>query len=401
MTDSHLAAPVRLGIIGLGAIAQIAHLPALGSLGKLFEIRHLCDLSSALLAAVSARLPGQPRCSTRAEDVFTDPDVDAVLILTPSAHGSETLAAVTAGKHVFAEKPLCISVAELDEIERAAAAAGRVVQVGYMKTHEPMVEAARRRLLDLEDPRLIRVTVLHPDETPQQSHHNLLRFDDVTHGQLEPMLRYERATTRDAIGDLPESFNRLYRNLALGSLVHQASLVRYILGRPLGSVARISAWPFGSEVPYGAPPSLSLDAELGGDMRFRMDWLWVPGYPEYFEEVEIFGVSGSLRLRLPPPYVPGARARLWEMEADGTGRQIRDLRTSDRHSAFRRELQHFHRAVREGIPTDLSGVRDDLRFLQEMVARLALSQGFTPGGEAARLFTADTNSVSAGGLRTR
>lgn len=398
MTDTHLAAPVRLGIVGLGAIAQIAHLPALGSLGKIFEIRHLCDLSSALLAAVSARLPGQPRCSTRAEDVFTDPDVDAVLILTPSAHGSETLAAVTAGKHVFAEKPLCISVAELDEIERAVAAAGRVVQVGYMKTHEPMVEVARRRLLELKDPRLVRVTVLHPDETPQQAHHNLLRFADVTHEQLEPMLEYERAATRDAIGDLPESLNRLYRDLALGSLVHQASLVRHLLGRPLGTMGRVTAWPFGSEALYDVPPSLTIDADAGGDLRFRMDWLWVPGYPEYFEEVEVFGVAGSLRLRLPPPYVPGARAQLWEVQADGTGRQIRELRTSDRHSAFRRELQHFHRAVREGIPTNLTGVRDDLRFLQDMVARLTLDHGLTPGGEAAQL-TADANSVSAEVLR--
>ncbi|MGH9895407.1 MAG: Gfo/Idh/MocA family protein, partial [bacterium] len=106
--------PVRLGIIGLGAIAQIAHLPALASLGDRFKIRHLCDLSPMLLAAVSAKVPGQPRCSTRAEAVFADPEVDAVLILTPSAHGPETLAAVTAGKHVFAEKPLCITVAELN-----------------------------------------------------------------------------------------------------------------------------------------------------------------------------------------------------------------------------------------------------------------------------------------------
>jgi len=389
VTDTRQATPIRLGIIGLGAIAQIAHLPALAALGELFEIRHLCDLSSALLAAVSARVPGSPRCSTRGEAVLADPEVDAVLILTSSAHGPETLDALSHGKHVFAEKPLCITVAELNEIERMAASMDRVVQVGYMKTHEPMVETARREYPRLDDPRLVRVTVLHPAETLQQAHHALLRFDDVPYGQLEPLLRYETEATRGALGDLPEPFLRLYREVALGSLVHQASLVRFIIGRPLGDVARVSAWPFAPEVPFGAPPSLSVDVDLYGDVRLRVDWLWLPSYPDYVEELEIFGLTGSLRLRLAPPYVPNARARLWLERVDGGGRHMTELRSAGRHSAFRRELEHFHRAVREGTSTDLSGVRDDLRFLQDMVARLALAKGLTPGGEAAELL--DTN----------
>ncbi|MGH8924077.1 MAG: Gfo/Idh/MocA family protein [bacterium] len=393
MTESRQTAPLRLGIIGLGGIAQIAHLPALGSIERLFEIRHLCDLSPALLAAVSARTPGEPRCSTRAEEVLADPEVDAVLILTPSAHGPETLAALTAGKHVFAEKPLCITVAELNQIEQMAASTGRVVQVGYMKTHEPMVEEARRQFRELDDPRLVRVTVLHPDDSRQQAQHTLLRFDDVPRSQLEPMLHYEREATRAAIGDLPESVSRLYLDLALGSLVHQTSLVRFIVGGPLGPAAEVSAWPFDFDAPYRFPPSLSVDAELYGDVHLRLDWLWVPSYPEYFEEVEIFGVTGSLRLRLPPPYVPGARARLWQKQADGAGRHVRELRASGRHSAFRRELEYFYRAVRDGAPTNFGGVREDLWFLQNMVARLAVANGLSPGGEAAELLAANTKTT--------
>lgn len=381
---SHQNVPVRLGIIGLGAIAQIAHLPSLATLGDRFEIRHLCDLSPALLAAVSARLPGEPHCSTRAETMFADPDIDAVLILTPSAHGPETLAAVTAGKHVFAEKPLCLTVAEVDKIERMAAATRRVVQVGYMKTHEPMVEQARREFLGLDDPRLVRVTVLHPDETSQQAHHTLLRFNDVPADQLEPLRGYETEATRRAIGDLPEPFSRLYREVALGSLIHQASLVRFIIGRGIGDVAGVTAWPFSAEAPFGAPPSLSIDAELFGDVRLRLDWLWLPGYPDYVEELETFGRSGSLRLRLVPPYATNARARLWREQIDGGIRHTRELRSAVRHSAFRRELEDFHRAVRGGAITDLSGVREDIRFLQGIIAWLALDNGLTPGGEAAQ-----------------
>lgn len=392
MTGTRQADPLRLGIIGLGAIAQIAHLPALAALGELFEIRHLCDLSSTLLAAVAARIPGAPRCSTQAEAVLADPEVDAVLILTPSAHGPETLDALSHGKHVFAEKPLCITVAELNEIERMVASTGRVVQVGYMKTHEPMVEAARREYPRLDDPRLVRVTVLHPDETSQQAHHALLRFNDVSADELEPLLRYEKEATRSALGDLPEPFSRLYRQVALGSLVHQASLVRFIIGRPIGDVARVTAWPFAPEVPFGVPPSLSIDAQLYGAVRFRFDWLWLPSYPDYVEDLEIFGLKGSLRLRLAPPYVPNTRARLWVERVDGGGRHMTELRSAGRHSAFRRELEHFHRAVREGNSTDLSGVRDDIRFLQGVVARLALANGLTPGGEAAQPL--DTNPTA-------
>jgi len=76
--------------------------------------------------------------------VLDDPEVDGVVISTPaSSHADLALAALGAGKHVFVEKPLATTVAEVDAI--AAAAGGRVVMTG----HTFLYNAAVRRIRDL------------------------------------------------------------------------------------------------------------------------------------------------------------------------------------------------------------------------------------------------------------
>ncbi len=77
------------------------------------------------------------------EDLLADPEIDAVYISLPnSMHAEWTIKAAQAGKHVLCEKPLVVSLSELDQVEAAAAAAGVTVFEAFMYLHHPQTRTA-------------------------------------------------------------------------------------------------------------------------------------------------------------------------------------------------------------------------------------------------------------------
>ena len=80
------------------------------------------------------------------EEMLADPDLDAVIVATPtSTHADLTLAALEAGKHVLCEKPLAFTVADCDRAIAAAEQAGCVLMVGHTFIFNPAV----RRMKEL------------------------------------------------------------------------------------------------------------------------------------------------------------------------------------------------------------------------------------------------------------
>jgi len=90
----------------------------------------------------------------RVNDVYTDynellarEDIDAVLIATPTnTHESIVKAAAGAGKHIFTEKPLALTVAACDEALTAVTEAGVKMQVGFMRRYDPAYMAAKKQI---------------------------------------------------------------------------------------------------------------------------------------------------------------------------------------------------------------------------------------------------------------
>jgi predicted dehydrogenase len=112
--------PVGVGVIGCGVISG-AYLTA-ARLFPQIEIVALADRDPAAAAARGAEF-GLPAVSVDA--LLADPRVEIVLNLTiPVAHVPVGLAAIAAGKHVYAEKPLAVSLDEGRRLVEAAAAAG-------------------------------------------------------------------------------------------------------------------------------------------------------------------------------------------------------------------------------------------------------------------------------------
>jgi predicted dehydrogenase len=93
-------------------------------------------------------------------EVFRDPNVQAVFVLTRhDQHGRQVLESLRAGKHTFTEKPLCLAVEELEEIERGLAEApvAPLLMVGFNRRFAPATAAVRDFYADWRGPRTVSV----------------------------------------------------------------------------------------------------------------------------------------------------------------------------------------------------------------------------------------------------
>ena len=127
----------RVAVIGCGAWGRNlvrAH-AGLGSLVAVVDANPDLAAAQAELYGVSART---------VEDVLADPAIDAVVIAAPAiAHAELALRVIGAGKHVFVEKPLALTVPDAEAVVAAAEAAGLVVMVGHLLQYHPAFLALR------------------------------------------------------------------------------------------------------------------------------------------------------------------------------------------------------------------------------------------------------------------
>jgi predicted dehydrogenase/acetyltransferase-like isoleucine patch superfamily enzyme len=87
-------------------------------------------------ASEMERLYGVP--SRKVGAILNDPDIDAVVLAVPAEHHARAaLDALAAGKHVFVEKPLALTLADGEQVLRAAERAGRLVMVGHLLQYHP------------------------------------------------------------------------------------------------------------------------------------------------------------------------------------------------------------------------------------------------------------------------
>lgn len=145
---------IGVGVIGAGAFARAVHLP------------NLQKIVGCHLEVVAARTGGSARqtadrfgaraCTTDFEAVLADGRVGAVIIATRHhQHGAQALAALDAGKHVFVEKPLALTVAECEAIAAKAAEKRLLVSVGFNRTCSAHARAAKAGLSTMRGPKQI------------------------------------------------------------------------------------------------------------------------------------------------------------------------------------------------------------------------------------------------------
>ena len=141
--------PVRIGLIGAGAIAQLAHLPVLSRV-RGARLAAICDNDRAKAQAIAERFD-IPDVSTDIEDLLELESVDAVIVATPNhLHEPHVLSALAAHKHVLCERPLALSSRGIERLLQAAARADRCMVVANNHRFRSDVQALDRILRGAE-----------------------------------------------------------------------------------------------------------------------------------------------------------------------------------------------------------------------------------------------------------
>jgi predicted dehydrogenase len=346
---------LKIGIIGCGAIAQVQHLPHLRELPDEFEIAGLCDLSRKLMSHLGDEY-GVP-----ASNQFTDyrdlvaSDVDAVIVCPTGSHAPASVAAASAGKHVFVEKPMCVTVREAEEMVAAADRAGVHLQVGYMKRHEPAYEFAQARVREMSDVRFIQVNHLHPDNSLHLKEFTIHRYDDFPGGS-GAVIRAERdRLVGEALGmsSVPADIMGAF-GLVLGSLIHDIGNLHGCFGPPQ-RVLSTHIWASGR--------AMTTVLQYPNDVRAVVSWVDLPDLQDFYETFEVYGSRERVLVSFPTGFSRGLPTTVTTkgMDADGTPWT---KQYSWHDNPFKIEIRRFREAILNDTPVLTSG--------REAVADIAL-----------------------------
>ena len=132
---------VRVGVLGLGSIAQVVHVPILAQMSGV-TIAAVCDADDVKARTIGGRIGA--RMMRRDEEVYRADDIDGVVICTPNhLHEEQAIAALEAGKHVLVEKPLALTPEAAARVVAAAQASGRTLMVAMNNRYRPDTRALK------------------------------------------------------------------------------------------------------------------------------------------------------------------------------------------------------------------------------------------------------------------
>ena len=134
---------LKIALVGVGAAAQINHLPVLKKLEHV-EVVALCDRDPEKAARVAQKF-GVPASYNRFEELLADDSIEAVDITTPNyLHAPMAAAALEAGKHVLCERPLARSGTEAAAMAKAAKKADRLLMCALQHRFHPHAQLLKK-----------------------------------------------------------------------------------------------------------------------------------------------------------------------------------------------------------------------------------------------------------------
>jgi inositol 2-dehydrogenase len=186
---------VRAALIGAGRMAQ-THARALAAVPAL-ELRAVCDTVPENATRLAKTLSA---AATTFEAALADPDIDAVIIATPTpTHAALIRQAAGAGKHIFVEKPVAGTLAEAGEVVREVKQAGVQCQVGFQRRFDPAYVEAKRSLDAGELGKIATFRGVSRDPTPPP-----LEFLETSGGLMVDLGVHDLDTMRFLVGEVAE-----------------------------------------------------------------------------------------------------------------------------------------------------------------------------------------------------
>jgi predicted dehydrogenase len=126
----------KIGVIGLGGVAQLVHLPNLSKLTNA-ELTAVCEVNKSRLITIAEKFNVKERYSNY-NDMLEKSEMDAVIIATPtSTHADIAVDCLEAGKDILVEKPLARTYQEAKRIVDAAKKNKRKLMVGMNLRYRP------------------------------------------------------------------------------------------------------------------------------------------------------------------------------------------------------------------------------------------------------------------------
>ena len=316
---------LRLGIVGIGRISQVAHLPAATKADRVHLVA-ICDSSPDVAQHVAARygVHGGTDLLELLEQV------DAVLVATPDhSHLPVAAEALRAGKHVLVEKPLADTVTAAKELNALAANSNLKLQVGAMKRHDPGIEYARRSLARIG-----------PVLTAQVWYRVMSALRPPTEATLFPKLVVDEAWR--GVREEYKADREQYLLRTHGAHVFDG--VRYLVGDVASLHADVArsgqdfSWHgTGRLVASGGLASFEITAGVHGQ--------WAEGF-------DVYGERGHLRVRSFFPFFRRASEVSVFTEEDA----VQVSPSFGDTDPYERQLEAFARAVLDDEPTNPDGV---------------------------------------------
>ncbi len=160
---------LKLGVIGTGRIGKV-HIATLVQSVPEAEVVAVADVNSAGAKELAVQF-GIPFVSADHKDIINHPDVQAVVICSPTdTHAKYIVEAARAGKHIFCEKPVDLSLEviqnAIDEVKKA----GVKLMVGFNRRFDPNFKKVHDMVVagKIGDPSILKITSRDPAPPPAQ-----------------------------------------------------------------------------------------------------------------------------------------------------------------------------------------------------------------------------------------
>lgn len=328
--------PIRFGYIGCGFVAQRIHIPNFRALPDchflgIAEVRG--DLGRRVAAAY-----GIPKVYRSHEELAADPEIEAVGVSGPFAlQGRIAEDLLRAGKHVFMEKPMAVSVARAEAIVDAVKTSGKRLMVGYMKRFDPGNLLLKKRL---DERRSSGEAVVFA------RNHGF--GGNWVYGQ-DPNVTEQRDDSPRPVSpssDTPDWLPEKWINPYLGYLqqwTHNLNLLRFFLD-DTGGKTRVKGVHLNSD---GMTGIVVLD--ING-VRAVVESAYIK-YHAWDEHTQIYTANGWLRTAAPPLMQKEVSATVEIYRAadgDNPARLIQEM--APPAWSYREEAKHFLQCVHSGEP---------------------------------------------------
>ena len=330
---------LRIGVLGCGPISQLAHFDACQK-GRNIELYALCDVADDLRSKMATTW--EPKIVyANYDDMLADDQVEAVIVgVADQYHVPLCIEAVEAGKHVFVEKPLGVSIEECERLRQTIAESSRILQVGNNRRFDPGIAFAKK-FVEQEIGGRIGFKSWYYDS----------KYRYTMTDNLQPIVQQSTAARRPE-GN-PKTDRRRY--YILGHASHLVDTTRLLGGEITACRARLlerfESWCWYVDIDFA-------DGSLG-----HLDMI-IAIHGDFEEGFTIHGEQGSVKGHVYLPWFHKSSV----VECFSTKDRVYRRPLGEDAYTYKLQLEEFADTILHGKPQHGAGIDDGVAAMRTMVA---------------------------------